>query len=226
MTKSADKIKTTIQTLQNTHEKSTIELFVKAFCDSEPLTKHLKITYKDYEPFANEVVKKAIKDGMSVVALDENNRVIACTIGEDITDPFHPVMSKYPKMGPIFAFIDTVSEPFLSNKKFVKGKIDHIWISITHPEFRGQGLSTKIDMACAELAAKKGFEFSYTEFTNVPSEKIAHHYPVNKLMNTVKFEEFTWKGQTPFKGLKGESHAYLIGIKPGIKLDALQHCYK
>jgi len=214
-----------ILTLQKKHMKSAIKLFIKSFCDSEPITKHLHVNYDDYEPFATEVVEKAIKDGMSVVAVDDKDEVIACAIAEDIVDRFTPHLDHYPKLKPIFAILDELSKPFL-NKDFKKGKIAHVWIAIVDGKHRGEGLSTAIDSACADLAVKKGFDFAYAEFTNEISEKIVTHYKVQKCLNTIKYENFTMeKNNKPFDGLRGGAAAYLIGIKPGIKMDALVGCY-
>ena len=215
-----------ILTLQDMHAKSTVDLFIKSFCDSEPTTRHLGISYEDYEPFAKDVVDKAIKDGMSVVAVDKSNKVIACAIAEDITDPFEPELSHYPKMKPIFALLTKLSEPFLKDKKFTKGKIEHIWIAIVDKTYRGKGLSTQIDMACADLAVRKGYDFAYTEFTNDVSEKITHHYPVYKSFNKIKYDDFQYENEKPFRGLEGGAAAYLIGIRPGVQIDAFKQCYK
>jgi histidine decarboxylase len=214
-----------IVTLTNEHVKSAVELFVKSFCDSEPITKHLGIKYSEYEPFAREVVQKSVMEGLSVVALDTNNRVVACTLAEDITNPFVPNLENYPKLKPVFELLVKLDEPFLKGKTFIKGKIEHIWIAIVDSTFRGKGLSTAIDMACADLAVKKGYEFAYAEFTNALSENITHHYPVAKLFNSIKYDDFEVEREQPFKGVKGGAAAYLIGIKPGINIDSLKNCY-
>lgn len=215
-----------IRTLTQEYRDSALLLFIKSFCDSEPITKHLHISYKDYEPFAMEVVEKAIEEGMSVVAIDKNNKVIACSVSEDIVNPFVPHLSKYPKLRPIFALLNELDKPFMSGKHFVRGKIAHVWISVVTPQFRGQGLSTAIDMACGELAVRKGFDFAYAEFTNDVSENIMHHYGVHKLCNKIKYDEFTLgNDEHPFKGVKGGAASYIVGLRPGIKLDSLNKCF-
>ncbi len=217
----------TVRTLTKDYANSALELFTKSFCDSEPITKHLNITYQDYEPFTKEVIEKAVREGMSVVAVDKNNKVIACAISEDIVSPFVPHFSKYPKMKPIFALLNELDKPFMSGKSFIKGKIAHVWIAVVNPHFRGQGLSTAIDMACGELAVRKGFDFAYAEFTNDLSANITHHYDVYKLYNSIKYEDFRLENnEQPFKGVKGGAAAYLVALKPGVQLDALQECYK
>lgn len=216
----------TICTLTVDHQKSAIDLFTKSFCDSEPITKHLNIKYSDYEEFPREVVTKAIKDGMSVVALDSHNHVIACVIAEDMATPFTPTLSKYPKLKYIFSLLDALSKPFLSGKKFIPGKVAHIWIAIVNPEMRGKGLSTAIGMACATICMRKGYDFGYVEFTNEISEKIIHHYKTYELCNKIDYNSFTDDdGQRPYQGLNGKASAYIISIKPGVEMDMLPSCY-
>lgn len=215
-----------IQTLKKEHIAATVDLFTRSFCDSEPITRHLHINYRDYTPFAKEVVEKAVQDGMSVVAVNEKGKVIACAIAEDITNPFQPHPENYPKMKPILALLDELSKPFLQGKRFLKGKIAHVWIAIVDPDYRGHGLSTAIDIACGELVAHNGYDFAYAEFTNEVSEKITHHYAVHQLCNSIEYDNFKWEANCPFKGIKGQAAAYLVGIKPGIQLDSLRKCYK
>lgn len=215
----------TIKPLGREHMQSASDLFIKTFCDLEPVTKHLGIQYHEYEPFALAVIQKAVKDGLSVVAVDKNNRVIACTIAEDIIDPFKPNIAHYPKMKPIFALIEKLSESFFKDKKFKKGKITHTWIAMVDKGYQGKGFSTEVDLACTNLAARKGYDFTYAEFTNDISEKIIHHYQVNKKIHEIAYDDFTFQGQNPFKGVKGGAATYILGIKPGVKIDSLESCY-
>lgn len=226
MNKTMTKTDYTITTLQDKHMKSAIELFTKAFCDSEPITKHLGITYEEYEPFVREVIQKAVNDGMSVVGVNREGKVITCTIAEDITNPFKANLGNYPKLKPVFDLLDKLSLPFLKGKRFAKNKIAHVWIAIVDPAYRGQGLSTAIDMACADVVVQKGYDFVYAEFTNPVSEKITHHYKVYQLCNSLPYDEFTSQdGKKPFKGVKGGANSYIIGVRPGVKIDSLANCY-
>lgn len=226
-TKLSSKVKGaySIHTLQPEHMQSALDLFVRSFCDSEPITKHLGIRYDEYKEFAREVLQKAIKDGLSVIAMDKSDKVVACAIAEDITNMFVPNVEHYPKLKPVFALLEKLSEPFLARKKFLKGKIEHVWIAIVDKDHRGQGLSTVIDNACADLAVRKGFDFVYAEFTNPVSENITHHYEVSEVVNTIKYADFKLEGEQPYKGLHGEADAVVIGIKPGVKLESLAKCY-
>jgi hypothetical protein len=217
----------TIHTLQEEHIKPVVDLFVKVFCDSEPITKHLAIRYQDYEPFAKEVVKKAAKEGLSKVAMDKNHKIIACAIAEDMADPFIPHSAHYPKLQPVFSLLDQLSRPFLEGKKFLSKKILHIWVAIVDPHYRGKGLSTMIDMACIDGAARQGFDFAYAEFTNELSEKVTKQFKTFQLCNKIKYDNFMLEsGQRPFEGLTGTATSYVATIRPGVNLHSLPHCYK
>lgn len=216
-----------IHTLTEEYSDSVIELLTKCFCDSEPITKHLGIQYEDYKPFVKEVVQKAIKDGLSKVAVSKDKRVVvAACLAEDIADPFIPKLAHYPKLRPIFGLIDEVSKNFLKDKTFQKEKIIHVWLAAVDSEYRGIGLSTAIDMATIENAARKGYDFAYAEFTNEISEKVTHQFTVLQMCNRIKYDDFKQNSQYPFKGLPGSATAYVAAIRPGVKLNSLQNYYK
>jgi len=214
-----------VATLQQQHLKSAKDLFIKAFCFSEPVTRHLGIQPDDYDAFAEAALQKAIQDGMSKVAVDKNNRVIAFVIIEDIANPFKPDFARYPRMKPIFGLLDHLSKPFLAGKKFHKGKVAHFWLAAVEQELMGKGLFKKVNHAVLEDAVKNGYELAYSEFTNEISAKEALLFKELQLCNKLKYEDFSMDGQKPFYGLKGEAVAYLAAIKPGTKLTSLKDCY-
>jgi hypothetical protein len=216
----------TVQTLKQEHAKHVIDLFVKSFCNSEPITRHLHIDKEEYRPFATEVVNKAIADGLSTVALNDKNKVIAFIIVEDIADPFIPQLSHYPRLTPIFELITELSKPFVKGKKFTKGKIAHFWLAGVEKTYMGHGMFTDLDNTTIRMAAEKGFNFAYAEFTNAVSEKVTRQFKIIELWNRVVYDDFALaNGQKPFEGVKGGAAAYCAAIGPGIKLDSLQKCY-
>lgn len=220
------KVEYKIQLLTKEYMRSTADLFVKSFCDSEPITRHLNMQYHEYEPFVYQVLQKAVRDQLSVIAIGPDNKVIACSIAEDITDLFVPQLDLYPKMKPIIALLDQLSAKFLQNKIFIKGKVAHVWIAMVDPAYRGLSLSTAIDQACGKVCLDKGYEYVYAEFTNEVSEKITRHYPFSQVMNYIDYEDFTWGGTQPFLGLPGGATAYIVGIKPGVTSETFEACYQ
>lgn len=216
-----------IHTLTEEYINATVRLFTRAFCDSEPITRHLNIQYAEYEPFAREVILKAVKDGLSKIAVDSQNHVVACCIAEDMADPFIPKLNHYAKLRPIFAILNKLSKPFLTEKSFVKGKIAHVWIAAVDADHRGKKLSIAIDKATSDLLARKGYDFVYAEFTNELSERIVHQYNIFKRLNRIAYDDFVMDGGLkPFKDVPGATTSYIIVIRPGIKLEQLEQTYK
>ncbi len=223
---SSVQLKYTVETLKKEHAKQVIDLFIRSFCNSEPITRHLHVAKEEYQPFATEVVDKALKEGLSTVALDDKKRVIAFIIVEDIAEPFMPELSHYPKLTPVFELLTKLSKPFVTGKHFKKGKIAHFWIAGVEKEYMGHGMFTELDNETIKRAAEKGFNFAYAEFTNEVSEKVTHQFKIIELWNRIMYEDFKLEnGQKPFSGVKGGAAAYCAAIKPGVKLDSLQGCY-
>lgn len=207
-----------IDTLTEEHAKSAIKLFVKSFCESEPLTEHLHVTKEEYTPFATEIVNKAVKDKLSLVVLNKDE-VIGLIIAEDLANRYEHDPEKFPKLKPVFELLDELTKPFLEGKKFTKGKVLHTWIAAVDPQFRSTGLYTEVGIQHVKNAAKKGYSFIYSDFTNDISEKIIRNFPV-QLCNKIKFSQLK-----QFDGLEGSATAYISPLKPDVKLAALEECY-
>jgi histidine decarboxylase len=217
----------TLQNLTEQTMKSATDLFTRTFCESEPITKHLNVQPVDYIPFAKEVMQKAVKDGLSKVLVDKQQHVVAVCVAEDIADPFIPKLSHYPKLRPIVAILDELSRPFLEDKIFSKGKIAHCWIAAVAPELHGKKLSVMIDTGTTDALARKGYDYVYCEFTNPLSEKIVSHYNSIQQMNKVTLDNFVLdKNIRPFAGLPGAVASYILVIRPGVKIESLENCYK
>ncbi len=163
---------------------------------------------------------------MGKVILDKNHRVIACALAEDMADIFIPHIAHYPKMKAILTLLNEVSKPFTKGKKFIPGKIVHVWITAVDQTYRGHGLSTQVAMSCVESAARKGYDYAYAEFTSELTENITHQFKVLHLVNELKFADFTLEGKKPFAELPGSVTAYLAAIRPGIKIENIANAYK
>lgn len=213
--------------LNDEYVTPTIKLFARSFIASEPMTRQLGIAYPDYEPFAREVVLKALKDGLSKIALDDKNNVIACCLVEDMAEPFVPKLTHYPQLKPVFSLLDQLSKPFFQNKAFIKGKIVHAIITAVEAEHRGKKLSIIINKAASDFAARKGYDFAYVDATNERSQKNVAEYNLFKLINHIEYKDFTMDNSVkPFKDVEGGASSYIIVMRPGIKLDDLEQCYK
>lgn len=214
-----------IESLHEQHAKQAIQLFANSFCEDEPITAYLGITYDNYFAYATDLIHKAIKDQLSHVVLDENNQVIGLIVSEDLANPFEPDFSLYPKVKPIYELLTDLSKPFTQGKQFKNGKVLHTTIAAIDKKHRSHGIFLDLFMAHAHAATQKGYCFIYSEFTNKKSESIVHHLKEVKLCNKIKYSDYTSHSQKPFSQLTGEATAYIEPIQPGISYEAIANCY-
>lgn len=208
--------------LKAEHIPEVQEIFAKAFCNGEPLTRCLNIQYDDFKDFALDVATKAAEDGLSVVALNESGQVIGCTIGEDFADPVVP-SNHYPKLLPIFTFLEELCRPFAA-RKYKKNGVYHIWITAVKDEYRGTKLSFLLNNACVNRGIEKQFRYIYCEFTSAVNENIMKFYPENVKINTLSFQDFEYEGQKPFAQLEGAAAGYVCTSTPYFKLENFEEC--
>ena len=215
--------KNAIKPLEAVYRKAAIEILTKSFCDSEPITRYAHIHHADFVPFAEEVIDRALRDKMGMIAVDENDHLIACVISEDLAERFEPHFAKYPRMELIFEVLDRLFVHSLTEKKIIPGKIIHMWLAGVAPGVRAQGLYTAVGLAGIKEAIKRGYRYAYSDFTNPYSEKIVAHFPGLELCGKLTYDDFSYKGERPFKGLDGGAASYIAPIVPGAKL---KECYE
>ena len=69
-----------------------------------------------------------------------------------------------------------------------------------------------------------GLIVSLRDLTHLSYCKWTHLF---KLNNRIKYSDFVSEGgNKPFKDVDGGASSYIIVLRPGINLDALEQCYK
>lgn len=206
--------------LQARHVPDVIALFTHTFCAYEPMTKYLGIEEPAFRPFAERVVTKAAKDGLSLVAMD-GNKVIACAIVEDAADPLQLSATEIdPGFKYIFALLEQLSSAYLQGKEIGKNQLAHLFITAIDEHYQGKGLSKKINTRASALAQQKKFDLMICEFTNAFNEKGTLKELKNNrfLINTCLYNTFVYEGRKPFETLEGSANAYLWELREGAQL--------
>src|SRR5579864_4107011 len=108
--------------LQEKHRAQAVKLITHTFCDYEPMTKYLGISYQSFMPFGEIMVDKAIKDGFSIAVM-EGDKLVACSIVEDIADPLDININIDPRFKIIFSLLEHIGEDFFQEKTFEKGHL-------------------------------------------------------------------------------------------------------
>src|SRR5436190_16185784 len=120
--------------LKAEHVDQVVTMFTQAFCCSEPMTHYLHMDETLYQVFARAVTEKAVEDELSVVVM-EGNKVIACAIVEDITEP-GPIPDFDPKFKYILGLLEKLGADFFVDKEFPKKHIAHLFITAVHEDYR------------------------------------------------------------------------------------------
>lgn len=207
------------QILTENYIDQVTELFTHSFCTAEPMTQYLQMEEKKYQAFARTVTETAVKDKLSIIALDKD-RVIAIALVEDIALP-----GQIPEFDPKFIYIlsllDSLGHEFFAKKQFYSGNIAHLFITAVDENYRQRGLSKQVNFKIMDLAAQKGFDFIYCEFTNYYNELgiIPHLKNPKQLIGSCVYQNFMYENSKPFKNLAGGVNSYLWAIRENAKLN-------
>ncbi|MBX3708659.1 MAG: hypothetical protein KIT56_05580 [Gammaproteobacteria bacterium] len=210
--------------LQPIHIDRVVTMFTQAFCDAEPMTHYLGVSYQSFKQFALAVTEKASEEKLSVVALDDD-RVIACALTEDLVNPLDIIFELDPKFKPIFNILEQLSAKFFADKKIEKNHIAHLFITAVDESYRGKGLSKQVNYRSMALAAGMNFSFMMSELTNyINTNGIMHHLHYNKiLLGSQIYQNYVFEGIKPFKDLSGIATSYLWELRKDAMLTYKQN---
>ncbi len=129
------------------------------------MTKYLGISYENFLPFGKLMLDKAIKDGLSIAVM-EGDKVVACSIVEDIADPLDP------NFRIIFSFLEHLVGEFFKEKHFETRTFNSfVYYCLLSKNYFGKGLSRKVNLDSIHHAKKLGYDFMCCEFTYYLNEK-------------------------------------------------------
>lgn len=205
--------------LESEHYTQVVNVITQSFCTDEPMTKYLGITPREFFPFAELVVKKAIKDRLSTIVLD-GDKVSACSIIEDTADPLDIIIDIDPRFKIIFSFLEYLGGDFFSEKNIEKGHLAHLFFTAVDKNYHGKGLSRKVNFESIQLAKEKGFDFMCCEFTHHYNEKgtIKNLKNSKLLIKSCSYKDFIFEGKKPFENLDGHASAYIWELREDAKL--------
>lgn len=208
-----------LEKLKAKHLDQVVQLITRTFCDSEPMGQYLKLDYKGFAPFAEQVTIKAIQDELSIVALEED-QVVACALVEDIAKPLHMGVDLDQKFEAIFSLLDNLGNDFFSDKVFAPNHIAQLFITAVDSDYRGKGLSKKVNFAAMQLAYDNDFQFMFSKITNYLNEKgtIKHLHHRKKLIGSIPYHSYQLKQEKPFKHLPGTANAYIWELAQNARL--------
>jgi len=190
-----------------------VDVFTQTFCRAEPMTHYLHMDEEKYRQFAYSVAKKAVEDELSVITLHKGE-VIAFALVEDLAQP-GDIPDFDPKFNFILALLDKLGGHYFENKKLPPRHVAHLFITAVAEKYRGKRLSTQVNFQAMDIAAHRGFDFMYCEFTNYINEKgtIPHLKNPKKLIGSQEYDNFILENRKPFDQLEHGATSYLWEIR-------------
>jgi len=215
-----------IVTMRAEHSEEVARLFAQAFCNGEPLTQHLKISESEFYSFAKSVADKSAHENLSVVALNHEGKVVACSLSEDICDIFKLDLNVDSKLIPIIEFMEQLARHYLHDKLFERGKVAHMWVTAVDDKYKGEKLAIRMNMAAIDHLKLQNYLYAYAEFTNRVNEGLVFHpgRPTERCVD-ISYSSFSDTNHRHFKGLTGGAASYVLAIDPEKDLSGIRNCY-
>ena len=169
------------------------------------MTQALGITLSEFEHLARVMVRKAIKDELSMVAVDKATRkVVGTLIAEDfITDPPEGIETVSPKFSPIFALLSTIDEEYKQKHPVNHGQLYHIFMVGVLKEYAG--LAPTITKQAEAMAKTKNYLAAIGEATSpisylIYTKRLAYTEVTD--VTPICYADFTYEGNHPFSEIR------------------------
>jgi hypothetical protein len=200
------------EVLQAKDLEQTIARIGEVFTRGEPTTIDLGITLDEFYRFAEVNCKKAIKEGLSVIARDkETHKVIGFSIAEDLTsEPPEGIETINVKFKPVMALLKQLDDEYKKSHKVEKWQILRLVMAGVSEHYEGRGIVTKLIEENLKLAKLKNFSGAIAEVTGLASQHITRDKLGFKEKFAIEYKSFTYKGKNVFKNIKTPQRCILI----------------
>lgn len=192
--------------------EQTIACIIDVFPIREPMTEALHITPDEFYSFAKIYCKKAVKDGLSVIAKDrDTGGVIGFLISEDLaSEPPKGIEMISKKFHPIMALLNRLEEEYKKTRTVDKGEILHLFMGGVSQHYEGRNITTTLIEENLKLAKMKNFSYAIGEGTG----KVVFHITRDKLgfneKHAIEYKSFTYKGEKVFKNIETSTSCILV----------------
>ena len=190
--------------------EETTKLFSEVFPRGETTVKYLNITPKQYYLIADLYCKKAIKEGLSMVARDKNTgKIVGFLLNEDFDSPKpEGIENIEPIVAMDMSLIDDLEAELKANKKEGEKRF-HLFLGGTEVGYEKRHiLSTLIDESI-KLAKDKNFTSIVAEPTGFATQHIIKKLGFEQ-RNFIEYKKFQFQGKFIFENMEGPEGIILM----------------
>ncbi|OAK06125.1 hypothetical protein A6280_26570 [Bacillus wiedmannii] len=202
-----------IELLDTHHVKDAAHLLAHSFVNNEPLVSSLQIPFAPFHKMCEEMIKQAVSQAMSFVAID-NFQIVGVLLTRKVTQPLidkDKANELCPQMDPIFQLLDTLETESIGFSHLDKEKLVYLDMGACHPDWMGSGIVTSLLSHAIQEISKKDFNF-IAACTNKISQKILKKLFTTLEMNEIVYSNFPYKETYPFANTTTSLAAHLLYI--------------
>jgi len=202
-----------IELLDTHHVKDAAHLIAHSFVNNEPLVSSLQIPFIPFHKMCEEMVKQAVSQSMSFVAI-ENFQIVGVLLTRKVTQPLidkDKASELCPQMDPIFLLLDTLETESIEFSNLDKERLVYLDMGACHPDWMGSGIITTLLSHAIQEISKKDFDF-IAACTNKISQKILKKLYKTFEINEIVYNKFPYKESLPFANTTTSLTAQLLYI--------------
>lgn len=182
--------------------EETTKLFSEVFPRGETTVKYLKITPKQYYSVADLYCKKAIKEGLSMIARDKNTgKIVGFLLNEDFDSPKPEGIEKIdPIVAMDMSLIDVLEEDLKANKKEGEKRF-HLFLGGTDIGYENKHILSTLLEESIKLAKDKNFTSIIAEPTGFATQHIIKKLGFEK-RNFIEYKKYQFEEKFIFENME------------------------
>lgn len=211
------------------HYESTVECLAKVWVSSNVVTSHLGINLEDFYPYARDIVKTALEQKLSTVAIDKNTeKVVAFHLSHDFrTVPNHEFRKSLDeRFQAHIAFLTECMDyyrglPDVKERKW--GEAINGVVAGSYPEYWNRGVVTKTGLWAFWLAKARGYKWHFGLVTALQTQHLLGKRARFDMRLDKKFADFEYKGSRPFAGITNPPSAMIFETELDFQAQAFSY---
>ena len=190
--------KITLEILGPQHVDGATACIASTFAAGEPMSQHLGITQDEFIQFARLFIEKTAREGLSVVAVDEQ-QVIGATIAEDyVTEPPAGLEAISEKFAPVFALLESLGERYVASQGVIPGTHYHIFMCGVFQQYANRRLAQKLNRFAQDVARERKFKTAVCEATGRISQFVCTNQLEFNYVDEINYQDFLLAGEAVF----------------------------
>jgi ribosomal protein S18 acetylase RimI-like enzyme len=176
-------------------------------------------SYDQWRQFTDFFLDECVNNGLSVVAIDEQNKtrpVIGAFIVRDFLAPLSPEFEAFvpdSPFAPAAMALQELDEAWLARHPEIPanatGRVADLWMLGVKAGYTRQGVATTLTRHALDLVTQAGFDYAVVECTGAYSQRIMtslEFEPVHEL----PYSGFLWQGEPVFQNVSPPHTKWVI----------------